>query len=577
MLKSYDQHRINLVAREHVKMLKGLPSDERKQLQRTYALSRPASKKRSVRDSDKSDFVNLLIPKLAATVHTKTLSLKTSMRFQRQCLRISLVKKRWNDVLAKIGNKDIDKCNRRVRAVHDLLAHCRTEIKQLDFPIPRTPTVPKSGDASNDSAGDRSPAKAGFVKREQAAHKYKLMYTCPYCDTKQSAYCKKCSGCDKDVDASDVIYRASKLQLHKEWRQEQREQSKSQSGERKKVGKGTPIYNSMAKAWRSWYGMITHQVMDGADGQWKSIYENTIHNRNQRANPEKYTINHYTGFVDLLKRGAADDTLDVNSQDRKMINEVMHKFRDKNGVVNYHVTYQAAWFMDWVCQYMPIDISGQCVDKDGYRKKVTESKYDYKWYKCFRSKPPGPFRDEYFAYAWENFWIPAWWYNNRNVQMTTADHERSIKIDQQEVVDDLWTKFLTDGHYPDEKGYNLDKIPEKLHANWGQSCLAVHEPSVDSRAVGRPTADTQPTANTGIQFMAQPVSPPEPGYRERSSSTTSFASGPPMRLVQQLPTAGQRLTTQSKSRSPAPPWGRQPRSSNPSSSSHLPWITDNRN
>ena len=74
-------------------------------------------------------------------------------------------------MLAKAGRIAIEKCNKRVRAVHDLLAGCRKEIKQLDFPIPKTSIVPKSGGASNDSAGARASAKAGVVEREQAAHK----------------------------------------------------------------------------------------------------------------------------------------------------------------------------------------------------------------------------------------------------------------------------------------------------------------------------------------------------------------------------------------------------------------------
>ena len=119
-------------------------------------------------------------------------------------------------------------------------------------------------------------------------------------------------------------------------------------------------------------------------------------------------------------------------------------------------------------------------------------------------------------------------------------------------------------------------IPKKLHVNWGKSCFAVRAPSVDSRAVGRPTAESQSNANTGIEFMAQPVSPPEPGWRSRSVSVaSSYVSRPTTRPVQQHPIGGKRLTTQSKSRSPAPPWDRQPGTSS-SSSSQYPY-TDNRN
>merc|ERR1712232_554275 len=131
----------------------------------------------------------------------------------------------------------------------------------------------------------------------------------------------------------------------------------------------------------------------GADGKWKHKDAPTTYDKNQRPSADKYTTNVYAGFVDLLRRGAIDETLDINSKDRQMINEIMHKFRDKNGVVNYHLTYQAAWFMDWVCQYMPIDIKGQNVGKDGHRKFQSESKKNYPWYECFRSKPPDPFRD----------------------------------------------------------------------------------------------------------------------------------------------------------------------------------------
>ena len=152
--------------------------------------------------------------------------------------------------------------------------------------------------------------------------------------------------------------------------------------------------------------------------------------------------------------------------------------------------------------------------------------------------------------------------------MTTAEHERSIKIDQQEFVDDLWAKFLFSGYYQDELGYDLNSIPEKLHVDWGMSCFAVREPSVDSRAVGRPTAENQSNADTGIEFMAQPISPPEPGYRSRSISVaSSYVPRSTTRPVQQHPIGGKRLQTQSKSRSPAPPWNRQSGASS-SSSSH---------
>ena len=254
----------------------------------------------------------------------------------------------------------------------------------------------------------------------------------------------------------------------------------------------------------------------------------------------------------------------------------MHKYRDTNGAVNYHLTYQAAWFMDWVCQYMPIDIHGQSVDQDGYRKKPSESKRDYWWYECFKTKPPGPYRDEYFAHALESFWIPAWWYNNKNVRMTTAEHEKQIKVDQQEFVDDLWAKFLSTGRYDDEKGYDLSQIPERLHVNWGKSCLAIHESSVDPRTAGQTAAADHSDANTDDMYMARPVSPPPPGYRARSvSATSSYVSRRPASPRRQLPIGGTtRTVTQSKSRSPAPPTNRPGTSS--SSSWQNPYL-DNRN
>ena len=146
----------------------------------------------------------------------------------------------------------------------------------------------------------------------------------------------------------------------------------------------------------------------------------------------------------------------------------------------------------------------------------------------------------------------------------------------------MWAKILSSGYYPDELGYDLGKIPEKLHANWGKSCLA-DDRNVDRSAVGSPTADDQ-SVHTGIEVMAQPISPPPPGYRERSVSVASASVTRPTRYVaQQQPIGGRRQTsrvraptTQSKSRSPAPAWDRQPGSSS-SSSSHYPWSTDNRN
>ena len=161
--------------------------------------------------------------------------------------------------------------------------------------------------------------------------------------------------------------------------------------------------------------------------------------------------------------------------------------------------------------------------------------------------------------------------------MTTQDHERKIKIDQQEVVDHLWLQFLEAGYYDDEKGFDLEKIPEKLHANWGKSCLA-DDRNVDRSAVGNPTAADQ-QMYVGIEVMAQPVSPPPPGYRERSVSTSASVGRSTRYAAPQYVIGAKRQrdpVSQSKSRSPAPTWNRQPASSS-SSSWQKDWNADNRN
>ena len=154
---------------------------------------------------------------------------------------------------------------------------------------------------------------------------------------------------------------------------------------------------------------------------------------------------------------------------------------------------------------------------------------------------------------------------------------KKIKIDQQQFVDDLWLQFLEAGYYKDEKGFDLDKIPEKLHANWGKSCLA-DDRNVDWSAVGNPTAAGQPMY-VGIEVMAQPVSPPPPGYRERSVSTSASVGRSTRYAAPQYVIGAKRQrdpVSQSKSRSPVPTWNRQPASSS-SSSWQKDWNADNRN
>ena len=128
--------------------------------------------------------------------------------------------------------------------------------------------------------------------------------------------------------------------------------------------------------------------------------------------------------------------------------------------------------MDWICYYIRIDIDGQNVDKKtGFRKERPKTKRDFWWYKPNESNLPGPFRDEYLACAWSHFWLPATWWNNQNVTVTITERESGITYDEQELVDKLWCDFLDTGDTPDEKGYNLNQMPERLSVAWGQSCL----------------------------------------------------------------------------------------------------------
>ena len=99
-----------------------------------------------------------------------------------------------------------------------------------------------------------------------------------------------------------------------------------------------------------------------------------------------------------------------------------------------------------------------------------------------------------------------------------------MKLDQQEVVDHLWTTFLNTGRDTDERGYMLDSIPEKLRASWKQSCLK--GTSVVSGALPYGIAAQSSTMTVASQMLALPVSPESARLldRDRSISVATSSS-----------------------------------------------------
>ena len=117
--------------------------------------------------------------------------------------------------------------------------------------------------------------------------------------------------------------------------------------------------------------------------------------------------------------------------------------------------------------------------------------------------------------------------------MITTVAEEHLTPAQQDIIDDLWDTFKNTGSNAQERGYMLDQIPPRLHADWNQSALLDREEAPpqrsnprrsDARSVPRANATTSVDAGIGLMVLAPPVSPPSPssppppGYHPRDES-----------------------------------------------------------
>ena len=258
------------------------------------------------------------------------------------------------------------------------------------------------------------------------------------------------------------------------------------------------------------------------------------------------------------------DNISDDGEAVKCLGHLYQKFKDKHGYVNIHLAYQAAHFIDWWCWYVGVDEFSQNVGKDGHRKEI---KWLPHWgdYKPFRGKPSPPWHQRYCKHAFENFWISNQFWNTPGTEVITTEEEEQLTRNQQREIDDLWWIFTTTGDAQWERGYLLNEIPARLHADWRQSALRDREemprlnmiPNRESRnsASGMnalaPAFADEPQ---GLAILAPPVSPPSPGYHPRDDSPDST-----YRNADNTPasSSGEVLAPRAiKSAGPQPPWAK---------------------
>ena len=405
-----------------------------------------------------------------------------------------------------------------------------------------------------------APASAGdaFITK-YVGNRLQLFATCQSCGYQQSPSYPNCQRCQQESPELDSrIGHVFTPATRDEWIRKigKLRQEAHREGKRIAPTRMTTSYAQFGTVWRKYYGRLCW-LKPNAAGEWIDWDA-----PNDRKTPEKtvYCVYKYKGFVDLMKR----DNISDDGEAVKCLGHLYQKFKDKHGYVNIHLAYQAAHFIDWWCWYVGVDEFSQNVGKDGHRKEI---KWLPHWgdYKPFRGKPSPPWHQRYCKHAFENFWISNQFWNTPGTEVITTEEEEQLTRNQQREIDDLWWIFTTTGDAQWERGYLLNEIPARLHADWRQSALRDREemprlnmiPNRESRnsASGMnalaPAFADEPQ---GLAILAPPVSPPSPGYHPRDDSPDST-----YRNADNTPasSSGEVLAPRAiKSAGPQPPWAK---------------------